>query len=207
MSPIRRLRTLYQGLIPPQIRTRLNVFRLVRYAWALGWPAAIKLRESETEFARNTTSKPLDTIQIRGYAPPLHFRRGTSDIWVIYQVFVTRQYNCLLKPRGEPLIIDCGANFGCSAFFFLLRYPGSQVIAVEPNPENAELCRRNLAPFGNRARVVQAALWPEKVSLHIHDPGIYGDIRSGPGPMRESRSGRSLSPNSSNRPAGITSIC
>lgn len=184
MSPTRLLRSLYQGLVPPRVRSRLNVFRLVHYARALGWTAALKLRESEAGFGRDVATKPLDTMWIRGYSHPLHFRRGTSDMWVVYQVFVTRQYDWLPGLPTEPLIVDCGANFGCSAFFFLLRHPGARVIAVEPDPANAELCRRNLAPFGDRARIVQAAIWPEVAVLGISDPGIHEwgyQVRAGSG--------------------------
>src|SRR5262249_55439784 len=47
-------------------------------------------------------------------------------------------------------------------------YPASHVVALEPDPENAALARLNLAPYGARATLIEAALWPRQGSLHIH---------------------------------------
>jgi hypothetical protein len=33
-------------------------------------------------------------------------------------------------------IIDCGANIGCSAFYFLSKYPDAELIAIEPDEGN-----------------------------------------------------------------------
>src|SRR5262245_452689 len=68
---------------------------------------------------------------------PLWCRPGTSDETVFWQVFVDLQYAALV-PRAAPrLILDCGANVGYTASYFLTRFPSARVFAVEPDPGNA----------------------------------------------------------------------
>ena len=50
------------------------------------------------------------------------------------------------------------------------------MVAVEPDPGNFELCRRNLAPYGNRAKLVHGAIWPRRSRLAL-SRGTFGDGR------------------------------
>lgn len=45
--------------------------------------------------------------------------------------------------QGTPLILDLGANIGISAKFFLMSYPSSKVVAVEPASQNIKLLTHN----------------------------------------------------------------
>ncbi|MGJ4892997.1 FkbM family methyltransferase [Bradyrhizobium sp. HKCCYLRH3099] len=93
---------------------------------------------------------------------PLFARRGTSDLWVFNQIFVQREYRCLDNLTNPSLIVDLGANVGYSSAYFLSHFPKSYVIAVEPDPANFEILRRNLRPYSGRYKAVQAAVWPRK---------------------------------------------
>ena len=76
------------------------------------------------------------------------------------------------------LIIDCGANIGCSSAYFLSRYPACRVIAVEADAENCAELRRNLAPCdGTRAEVLQAGIWPHPAQLVVAESS-YRDGRA-----------------------------
>ena len=82
-------------------------------------------------------------------------------------------------PRGPGeknigRIIDCGANIGCSAFYLLSKYPDAELIAIEPDEGNFRLLQKNLEPFGERARALQAAVWSRDQRLRI-DRGHFGD--------------------------------
>ena len=110
-------------------------------------------------------------------------RPGTSDMDVFHQVFVRREYACLDAVPEPRLIIDGGANVGYSAVWFLIQFPTAKVIAVEPDPANADLLERNLKPFGDRVRVVRSALWPRPAGLVVR-PG--GDGRAWAWRVRES---------------------
>ena len=95
----------------------------------------------------------------------LHCRSGTSDFEVFEQVFGDLQYACI-EPKLEPLlIVDCGANVGYSSVYFLDRFPRATVIAIEPDPGNARILRRNLQPFGARAIIRETGIWSKRVGL------------------------------------------
>jgi len=104
-------------------------------------------------------------ISVKGYHAPVIVRLGSSDREVFEQVFVEQQYgqsNRLLKPK---VVVDCGANVGYASVYFLRHFPEARVIAVEPDPRNVEICRRNLAPYGDRVKIIQKALWSDVRSL------------------------------------------
>ncbi|NJN31780.1 MAG: FkbM family methyltransferase [Synechococcales cyanobacterium RM1_1_8] len=104
-------------------------------------------------------------VHIKGLQHPVQCRFQTSDDWVLSQIFIDGEYEQLGNVEAPQLILDCGANVGYSAVYFLNKYPQAQVIAVEPDEDNAALCRRNLAPYGDRARVIQSAIWSHSTGL------------------------------------------
>lgn len=59
------------------------------------------------------------TLWTRCARYPLRCRANTSDIDVFYGVFVLREYACLDDVEDATLIVDCGANVGYSAAYFL----------------------------------------------------------------------------------------
>jgi FkbM family methyltransferase len=88
-------------------------------------------------------------------------RCRSTDAKVVRQVFRDREYDFSHYPHyqavvaaydamlaaGEvPVILDLGANIGASALWFAASFPAARIIAVEPDPDNAAMCRRNTAP-------------------------------------------------------------
>src|SRR5579862_1685142 len=147
---------------------------LVSLAWARTM-AALGLR------------RPL-TLNIN--APQVRFpviaRLGnSSDINVFYQIFLCDEYVALRSIPSPRLIMDLGANVGYSSAYFLNCFPTATVIAVEPDPENFELCRKNLAPYGDRAHVVLGAIWSRRSKL-VLSRGTFGDGREWATQVRES---------------------
>jgi hypothetical protein len=119
----------------------------------------------------SSTPPTIRRVRLRGYRYPFFYRENTSDAAVIRQVLGTQEYECVGHASDVSFILDCGANIGCTSFYFLNRYPNARLIAVEPDSENAQLCRRNLRPFGGRALVIQAGLWSEVVPLRVERGG------------------------------------
>jgi len=95
---------------------------------------------------------------------PVEMRINTSDSYVFGQVLRRQEYAPAVDGPVRT-IVDCGANVGYTSAYFLSRFPGVRVIAIEPFPANAEMCRRNLAPYGDRAQVIEAAVWPHPARL------------------------------------------
>lgn len=124
------------------------------------------------------------TLASRHAAHPLVCRAGTSDIDVFKHIYVLREYACLDELREPALIIDCGANAGYSTAYFLNRFPTARVIAVEPDPGNFEMLRKNTAPFGDRCETVRAGVWSKAGGLMFSEVP-FGDGREWARSVRE----------------------
>jgi FkbM family methyltransferase len=129
-------------------------------------------------------------VSTRAAAFPLLCRPGTSDEEVFSQVFIAGEYSCI-NPPGEPrFILDCGANVGYTAAYLLTRFPTAFLLAVEPDPGNAEILGQNLLPYGNRARVLNTAVWSHKVGM-VLSTTPFRDGREWARQVREAKEGES----------------
>jgi len=70
-------------------------------------------------------------------------------------------------------IVDLGANAGYTAASFASIYPGAKIIAVEMDAANAALCSKNLAQFGDRCRVVHAAIWSRSGTIAYDGNNVH----------------------------------
>lgn len=101
----------------------------------------------------------------------LILRKDSQDLGVVREIFredgyripspphdrqVDEVYRSLLAQGRRPVIIDAGANNGASAAWFAVRYPRALIVAVEPDPGNAQVARANTAQFG--VQVMEAAI-------------------------------------------------
>jgi FkbM family methyltransferase len=103
--------------------------------------------------------RPTETTLTLRRGPKVTLRTYTTDPDVFRQVFVEAQYE-LPFPFGDvKRVVDAGANIGLSSLYFLLHYPDATVVALEPDPANYPLAVANTRVFGNRCRVLPAALW------------------------------------------------
>jgi FkbM family methyltransferase len=92
-------------------------------------------------------------------------RAGTSDLDVFGQIFQMREYRCLDDVMTADLIVDCGANVGYSAAYFLSRFPEAMVVAVEPDSQNFSVLEANVRPFGARAICICQGIWSHTTGL------------------------------------------
>ncbi len=119
---------------------------------------------------------------------PLQCRYDTSDISVFTQVFNEQEYAVLNDLQDVRLIIDCGANVGYSAAYFLNRYPEAQLIAVEPDSANFAILQQNMKPYGDRVKLYMAGIWSHSTGLTVCR-GSYRDGAEWSTQVRESLPG------------------
>lgn len=115
----------------------------------------------------------------------VHVRPADSDASTFSQVFAERSYDLsgfaqqrrineayqgILASGRTPVIVDAGANVGAAMLWFAKLYPRAQVVAIEPSPSSAEICRRNAAAVPN-ARVVQAGIGSRPGALALESAG------------------------------------
>jgi len=103
-------------------------------------------------------------------AHPVWLRVASTDSDTYQQVLIDEQYGVFADLDPE-WIVDCGANAGFTSAYLLSRFPRARVIAIEPFPDNAALCRRNLEPYGARAEVRCAAVWSHATRLVLEGHG------------------------------------
>lgn len=116
-------------------------------------------------------STPIEVV-VRG-SSHVTLRPLTSDYRAFRQIFREREYASLDDTEQVDFILDCGANVGLASVYFLNRFPRARVLAVEPDPENVAQCRRNLAPYGDRVKVLQAGVWGQTTKLTVV-PSAFG---------------------------------
>lgn len=99
-------------------------------------------------------------------------RRSLSDYWSYDQClsssaldldryhqgrFLRERYAKLLAAGKTPVVLDCGANIGCSAYWLSVEFPEARVLAVEPDADNVRLAESNTRHCPN-VRLVHGAV-------------------------------------------------
>jgi FkbM family methyltransferase len=113
----------------------------------------------------------------------IRVRPNDSDIDAIRQVFICGDYDFTKVPQGRgilrryeqllaeekiPVIVDAGANIGAASLWFAKTFPKAVVMAVEPDPENAELCRLNTSRLN--VIVLEAAIGSRPGHVALSNP-------------------------------------
>jgi len=121
-------------------------------AWrGLGLVAALKLIR-----IRSGAREKIYRLRVPQWPHPVFVRGGTSsDAIVLYEILATGEYGHIGDLGSPKLVIDAGANVGSASIYFLNRYPDTQIVAIEPDPQSIELCRKNLAPYSKRVTILQ----------------------------------------------------
>lgn len=118
----------------------------------------------------------------------VHLRAGESDIATLRQIFVggdydlshpqalndrvMRQYRDILALGKTPIIADIGANIGAASLWFHRQFPDAAIVAVEPDPGNVQILRKNFVGRTN-LHILEAAIGasPGHVALNNDGPG------------------------------------
>jgi FkbM family methyltransferase len=90
----------------------------------------------------------------------LSYRLNRGDIQAIREIWRDEVYKPGPDLTALRHLVDLGANIGFTSVYLARRLNLAYVVAVEPDPANARILRRNLEQNGVPARVVQAAVGP-----------------------------------------------
>jgi FkbM family methyltransferase len=105
-------------------------------------------------------------------------RPGTSDAEVFVAAFVGRFHRP--PPSVAPrLIWDLGSNIGLTMADLAYAFPDAEIVGVEPYEPNFRLAERNVARWGDRCRILHAAVWPHdgRVALSPAAPRGEAGVR------------------------------
>jgi FkbM family methyltransferase len=93
-------------------------------------------------------------------------RPGTCDVVLYYDIMI-KEYYGKTTVNDVKVVIDCGANIGLTSVYLLYKYPKARLIALEPDPVNFDICKKNLENFKDRATVFQKAIWSTSCNLTL----------------------------------------
>jgi FkbM family methyltransferase len=108
-------------------------------------------------------------IAVEGINHPIQLRLRTTDVSLLNDIVMNSEYDWD-TPKMPRAIVDAGANIGMASIFFANKYPDARIIAIEPEPSNFEMLKKNTSHYPN-ILAVHGALWNENKTLSISDPG------------------------------------
>ena len=113
---------------------------------------------------------------------------NSSDVDTFDQTFERGELKFAeaLRTKRPRLILDLGANVGYASAFLLSLFPEAFALAIEPDPRNVARCLVNLAPYADRALVIEGAVWSRCGRL-VLSRGTFGDGRDWATEVREAR--------------------
>ena len=122
-------------------RRSLARYLRVESRWARAEPVSVRVR-------------PLD-------GAPVWLRPRTTDALVLRETFRDEHHPPPpeIAARRVRNIVDLGANIGITVAHNALSHPDARIVAVELDPGNAEMARRNCAPWADRCQILQGAVW------------------------------------------------
>jgi FkbM family methyltransferase len=117
-------------------------------------------------FIRVRTPTGLTTITLRNF----------ESLKTAFSVFCRRDYDT--SPDQLSFFLDVGANVGIAAAYFLSRNTGNRIRSFEPDQANLPFLRHNLASFGDRAEIIDAAVGVKAgiATLFRSDDGKYSSL-------------------------------
>ncbi len=123
----------------------------------------------------------------------VHLRLGDSDLATFTQVFERREYDlaatggaqqaimaryrAIIERGRVPVIIDAGANVGAATLWFVRSFPEAHVVAIEPDPNNAEVLRLNVGGL-TRVTVLEAAIAGTSGRVSLAGSGLSWGIQT-----------------------------
>lgn len=106
-------------------------------------------------------------VTLRSLQHPFLVRPAREDVGILVNNVFREEYGQFTTSFHPKTIIDAGAYIGDTAAYFLTRFRDANVIALEPADESHFQAAQNLAPYGERVRLVKRALWYTETTLRF----------------------------------------
>jgi FkbM family methyltransferase len=110
-------------------------------------------------FVPGSQRNRLREVRLRGDIK-IRYRLNKGDLHSIREIWFEEAYRLPFEVLSDVLL-DLGANIGMTSVWLAKRFSFTQVIAVEPDPNNAALARQNFELNGIAGQVVEAAIGPQ----------------------------------------------
>lgn len=122
-------------------------------------------------------ASPPILLPLRSLMHPILIRPGTEDAATVISNVIREEYG-QFQPVGKPQwMIDAGAYIGDTSAYFLSRFQELRVVALEPNPVSYNMVRENMKSYGDRAIVLDEALWCRDERCHFGGDTTVASIR------------------------------
>lgn len=83
---------------------------------------------------------------------------------------LNEKYHEIVSSGRTPLVIDCGGNIDLSVIWFANKFPQAKIFVVEPDQDNLEMLRLNVASCHERVVILVGGIWSEAGYLKIINP-------------------------------------
>ena len=112
------------------------------------------------------------TVKISGFA--VSGNNASAFQHQYHEIFVEKSFDVDFK-KENPVIICCGANIGLEIFFFKKRYPQSEILAIEADPEISKILSENVSRNNlKNVEVISAAAWKANGTISFQADGALG---------------------------------
>jgi len=145
-----------------QLWPRMTLLSIIRYR-------AFLLREAAD------TMRASHSVRLRLRAPydaAIRLQETGSDMPTFREVLMGDEvYRCVVdRLPGCRTVVDLGANIGLATIYFAAHYPGSRILAVEPNPVTFRELERNVRHLSraDRIHLVWGGVWSDRRTLAPH---------------------------------------
>jgi FkbM family methyltransferase len=145
------------------IHSALTVRNLVSQSWryrhAYATPVdaykGFLMRTAIGRKGRKLLPKREVKLRIPDSSEPVYLRRGMSDFQVFMDLFEQKHYDVVKKlpVRANPIIFDLGGNIGLATRRMSILLPNAKFLAVEPDPNNREMFKKNNLAMIDSGRV------------------------------------------------------
>jgi hypothetical protein len=160
------------------LKERIDLFRMI--AGAAAGPRGVSRALRVAAVRRSRTPQPLDPVEVPMRAlggQSLWVRPGSSDLVNAASYYSTGAY---LPPDEIDLgdattICELGTNIGAALTALGVKSPNARLLGVEVEAGNAAVARRNLARFGERATLVERAIWSTETELVVDRGSAHGE--------------------------------